>query len=114
VEVVTLFVGALMGLAIGHAVRRSSRIKAHDLEDAADGVPDAPIEVRDDEIGHRVDGTVMVRQTSAQPVTATRFARGSIAPPFARTMTGELVLPKPRPKTPVDDGWDVPSSVELD
>jgi hypothetical protein len=113
VEVVTLFVGALVGLAIGHAVRRS-HIKARDLEaNSADGVPDAPIEVRDDEIGHRVDGTVMVRQTSAQPV-ATRFARGSIAPPFARTMTGELVLPKPRPKTPVDDGWDVPSSVELD
>jgi hypothetical protein len=114
VEVVTLFVGALVGLAIGHAVRRS-HLKARDLEaNSADGVPDAPIELHDDEIGHRVDGTVMVRQTSSQPVAANRLARGSIAPPFARTMTGELVLPKPRPKTPVDDGWDVPSSVEID
>lgn len=101
---VGLLLGALMLLAIGLCVRRARRVEI------TDGVPHEPIEVRDDEIGHRVDGTVIIRQPSARLVTSNpvRLARGSVPPPFAGVAVGELIVPKRRPTPSVDDGWDLP------
>lgn len=86
---VLVFVLAVLVLVL---VRARSR-------ELSDGVPDAPIELRDDEVGHRRDGTVIVRQSSARLVTRsprTRLARGSVPMPFARVIAGELVIPERR------------------
>jgi hypothetical protein len=96
----------LLGLVLGLRVRRHER-----ASELTDGVPDAPIAVNDDEIGHASDGTVLVRQSSTQPSTLVgRLARGSVPPPMVRTLA--VVLPR-RAREAVDQWVDDPQ-VELD
>jgi hypothetical protein len=111
VELVAVLVAGGLAIVLVHALRaRAWRDVGGDL----DGVPVAPIEVADDEIGHMLDGSVVVRQSSARVDPSPRCARGSTPPPIrepARVAAGELVVPlaprAPTPQPSVDESWDL-------
>ena len=112
-ELGLLLVAALgWALLVGFQLRRDRVVRV--VADVTDGVPRLPMEDSDG-VGHSVfDGAVVIRQMSSRPTThGGRFARGSVAPPFARVAAGEFVVATlltrartPLPTRSVDDGWD--------
>jgi hypothetical protein len=112
VEVLAMLGAAVLAVVLLRALRTRAW---RPVELAADGVPIAPMDAGDDDVGFHRDGSVAVRQDSVRATNSGRFARGSVPPPImreqARAIAGEIVLPpsrRPSTQRPsVDDNWDL-------